>query len=102
MKYEILQIKKVLISTGTWLFMDYEYAKKNGFDIRDYEVVYAGKIAVDKNIYSVLDDLFIKFNANRPEDFKGHSLSVSDIIRLEDGRVFYVDPIGYVPLGDAQ
>ena len=98
MKYEILQIKKALISTGTWLFMDYDFAKKHDFDVRDYEVVYSGSVTMNKSVYTVLDDLFIKFNANRPEDFHGHSLSVSDLIRLEDGRIFYVEPIGYTQI----
>lgn len=101
MKYEILQIKKALISTGTWLFMDYDYAKEHDFDVRDYEVVYSGNVAMNKSIHVVLEDLFTKFNIDRPEDFKGHSMSVSDLIRLEDGRIFYVDSVGFTPVQKA-
>jgi len=33
-----------------------------------------------------LEDIFIKFNEDRPKDFQGHSLSVSDIVVLnKDG-----------------
>ena len=33
-----------------------------------------------------LDDIFERFNIDRPEDFRGHSLSVSDIVVLNDGE----------------
>lgn len=44
-----------------------------------------------------LESLFEKFNLDRPEDFKGHSLSVSDVVVLED-RAYYVDDVGFKPL----
>ncbi len=41
-----------------------------------------------------LEDLFYIFNMQRPEDFKGHSLSVSDVVDI-DGHTFYCDMIGW-------
>ena len=48
-----------------------------------------------------LDDIFERFNIDRPEDFRGHSLSVSDIIVLNDWEkvtVHFVDSISFEQL----
>ena len=45
-----------------------------------------------------LESLYAMFNINRPEDFRGHSLSVSDVIVLRDGeekKAYFVDSIGF-------
>ena len=50
---------------------------------------------------AALEELFIQFNVNHPADFKGHSLSVSDVIALKrQGQVdvFYVDSFGFKEL----
>lgn len=44
-----------------------------------------------------LDDIFIIFNVNIPIDFKGHSLSVSDVIVTDNGA-FFVDIFGFKPV----
>lgn len=44
-----------------------------------------------------LEAIFQKFNIDRPEDFKGHSLSVSDVV-VVGGDAYYVDKAGYKPL----
>ena len=41
--------------------------------------------------------VFVRFNLNRPEDFKGHSLSVSDVVVMAD-KAYYVDTVGFQPL----
>jgi len=49
----------------------------------------------------VLEELFQVFNLSRPQDFEGHSLSVSDVIMLnQDGKIsaHYVDSIGFKEL----
>jgi hypothetical protein len=48
-------------------------------------------------VFGVLESLFAKFNINHPADFKGHSLSVSDIIEL-NGKYYYCDSISFVQL----
>lgn len=48
-----------------------------------------------------LDDIFERFNIDRPEDFRGHSLSVSDIVVLNDGEnvtAHFVDSISFEQL----
>ena len=93
MKYKIVQ----LIDIHTpYAFMNYEYAKNHGFSFSDYKVVYEGEIEGD-NESKILEELFVKFNINHPTDFKGHSLSVSDIVEL-DGLAHYCDSIGWVAL----
>ena len=49
----------------------------------------------------MLEDLYTKFNIQHPEDFRGHSLSVSDIVALKQNGVVschYVDSFGFAEL----
>lgn len=64
-----------------------------------YDCVYQEEIqyldAEDKEeAFPVLEKIFEKFNINRPEDFKGHSLSVGDIVDIDD-ICFYCDHFGW-------
>ena len=43
------------------------------------------------------DDLYRMFNLNHPEDFKGRSLSVSDVVEMPDGY-WYCDSFGWQEL----
>lgn len=46
----------------------------------------------------VLESLYESFNLHHPDDFRGHSLSVSDVIvPREDGRdqAYYIDSFGF-------
>ena len=69
-----------------------------------YEVVYFANTPA--YLYGMpdaaaLEELFIQFNVNHPADFKGHSLSVSDVIALKrQGQVdaFFVDSFGFKEL----
>ena len=72
MKFKLYQIKKELVSTGTYLFMSYEYAKDHWFDIRDYEVVYEGEVEPGRYIEDTLEIIFHNFNVKKPENFRGH------------------------------
>ena len=55
--------------------------KKNKLvvDKNDYESVYRGEIREGET----LDTLYEKFNLYHPDDFAGHSMSVSDVIVIE-------------------
>ena len=79
MIYKILQLKS--IEKTPYAFVDFDIAKDHGFDLNDYRVVYQGQIEAPTH-ERALDDLFVKFNINRPEDFHGHSMSVSDIVKI--------------------
>ena len=83
MKYEIHQIANTKATNYT--FRSWEEAKKE-FNISDYKKVYSGELP-QKNI---LDNLWEKFNIDHPADFRGHSLSVSDVVALKkDGNDYW-------------
>ena len=73
-------------------------------DPEHYEVTYyAGLPAMWQDVPNneVLEELFQVFNRSRPQDFEGHSLSVSDVIALKrngEVSVHYVDSIGFKDL----
>ena len=67
----------------------------------NYDILYTGPIVCAQNQSATLEKLFEIFNINRPGDFTGHSLSVSDIIALkQDGVVsyHYCDNVGFQEL----
>jgi hypothetical protein len=50
---------------------------------------------------ATLEKIYFTFNMDRPEDFKGHSLSVSDVVVMNRGgrkTAFYVDGKGFQEL----
>ena len=70
-----------------------------------YDLVYSGALspalASCKTPESILEGLYVRFNLNRPDDFRGHSLSVSDVIALNlNGQVecYYTDSFGFYKL----
>lgn len=85
MNYTILQQ-----INPTFRVMEEENIKKE-----QYKTVYSGTIEEDDlNINQILENIFIKFNISHPEDFKGHSLSTSDIVIL-DNQTYLCDIIGW-------
>lgn len=69
----------------------------------NYSPVYTADLpdAQNKPIPQLLEDIFYRFNLYRPEDFHGHSLSVSDVVALKINDVVsthYVDRIGFQEL----
>ena len=61
----------------------------------EYKPVYSGTIEEgDLNINQILENIFIKFNVSHPEGFKGHSLSTSDIVIL-DNEAYLCDMVGW-------
>ena len=69
----------------------------------NYKAVYAHGISISEDVTQTLENLYYIFNQARPEDFKGHSLSVSDIVALKrDGVVsyYYCDSVGFRELPD--
>ncbi len=66
-------------------------------NIASYDAVYKGTLEPGMT----LDSLYTKFNVERPEDFKGHSLSVSDVIVVNDEHgktAWFVDSFGFTQL----
>lgn len=81
-------------------FEGYTLAEKHGEPAKpeNYDHVYSGSLD-DFEDSNKLEAIYTKFNIDRPEDFKGHSLSVSDIIVMND-EAHYVDSFGFVDVSD--
>ena len=66
-----------------------------------YNIVYTDALPEYQNIHVFLESTYSRFNMDRPEDFKGHSLSVSDIVAIRQAGVvscYYCDSIGFQKL----
>ena len=63
-------------------------------DPKNYTLVYSAELTPGTS----LEDIYTRFNIDHPKDFKGHSLSVSDVVVLhQNGQdtAHYVDSFGY-------
>ena len=73
----------------------------------NYLLTYAGTLP-DEVLHlgqpeAMLESLFSRFNTERPQDFQGHSLSVSDVIALKlvsHVTCYYTDSFGFEKLPD--
>ena len=91
--------------TAQLRFMNAEYLAQKGLPIEkeNYAAVYAGGLDRRGDTQDRLNELYETFNIRRPEDFRGHSLSVSDIVALKQNGVVschYVDSWGFKALPD--
>lgn len=64
-------------------------------DCAAYDKVYSGDVKCRN-----LEDVFVLFQSGRPEGFQGHSLSVSDVVEVEDAAsitpgFYFCDSIGF-------
>lgn len=90
--------------------LDYIKGGKSGVNANDYDVVYKGYTDIvdmtdEMQVFDKCEGLFTQFNVNRPIEFKGHSMSVSDVIILRDNngeeQALYCDSVGFVRLPDS-
>ena len=64
----------------------------------NYDCVYVREVNPYLSTHDVLEQQFQIYNTGRPDDFTGHSLSVSDIVALKRGgeiSYHYVDAFGF-------
>ena len=99
-RYGIYQINSGQEERG-YQFLSLETAKEMGFTVdgKDYQMVYSERL----RDATTLDNLFERFNIERPNDFTGHSMSVSDVIIMNRGgrlTAYYVDSFGFTELPD--
>lgn len=68
----------------------------NQLNEEDYTLMYEGDLSAysGKTIEEKLEVLFEEFNINKPADFMGHSMSVSDVVVVND-NAYYCDSIGF-------
>ncbi len=101
--YKIYQIRDDLPDRRERIFLNLSTLRSDGKDVTPdaYSSIYEGSLEDTGNRRSsqqVLNDLFEKFNINHPDDFRGHSMSVSDVIVLQENGVekaYYVDSLGF-------
>lgn len=82
-------------------FMRLEYIQKSNLsiDIGKYNEIYTCPMKEGES----LEDVFARFNVDRPADFKGHSLSVSDVVSIrENGKdtAYFIDCFGFKEIPD--
>lgn len=80
--------------------MNSEWLQKKGIEpqYENYELVYTGTLSKEGSQIEKLENLYRIFNVEHPQDFTGHSLSISDIVALKQVGVVsyhYVDSVGY-------
>lgn len=69
----------------------------------DYDLVYEGNIddIEGDSIDDKLNTLYDRFNFEQPDDYKGRSLSVSDVITVKNGKyesAYYIDSFGFADM----
>ena len=93
--FSIYQLKRG-DETLDYRFEPLDAIRRNGLSVdpANYELVYTAPLTAKDN----LESIYTRFNIDRPADFKGHSLSVSDIVVLhQDGTdtAHYCDRFGF-------
>lgn len=104
----ILRILQLNITNSHGIiFRDYDDIKDK-FDLKNYSIIYENKNfnhvnpltgePIEEDIEDLLEYIFRIFNiGEKPDSYKGHSLSVSDIVEF-DGVMYYVDGFGFKKL----
>jgi len=88
-------------TTENMLFMSHNFVTQHNYSIDEskYDKVYTGPLKPGET----LEDVYRRFNIERPDDFKGHSLSVSDVVVIHNHGVdtaYYVDRFGFKEVPD--
>ena len=93
--FSIYQLKRG-DETRDFRFEPYDRLAATGrtADRANYDLIYTAELTPGTS----LEDIYTRFNIDHPKDFKGHSLSVSDVVVLhQNGQdtAHYVDSSGY-------
>lgn len=89
--YQLKQDSPILMR-----FVSLAERKRRGFaqpQKQEYVLVYEGEVDTFH-----LEDVWEKFGRKVPDDFRGHALSISDVVEFSDGETslfFYVEPKGF-------
>ena len=93
--FSIYQLKRG-DETRDFRFEPYDRLQAAGLSVEaaNYDLIYTAPLTPDMTLESIWE----KFNIDHPKDFKGHSLSVSDVVVLHQSgqdTAHYVDSFGY-------
>lgn len=97
MKYTIYQIQSIGKGTPEDIYRKYCFSPLRWIDevnLKNYIQVYSDDVPYEKSVTEFLEYLFKKFNLDHPVDFSGHSMSVSDIVKVDD-KFYFCDSIGW-------
>lgn len=81
------------------MFMNYEsleqFQGSSEVDSSIYDKIYVGDVPCEN-----LEEIYRVFNLERPDDFRGHSLSVSDVVEVvaggkQENGYYFCDSFGY-------
>lgn len=94
-QYEIFQTN----ADQEFAFMRWSVATRHGWSFDFYRSVWIGKEEARDDM-DLVNYLYEVFNEHRPNGFRGHSLSVSDIIRVQEenkaeSTYYYCDSFGW-------
>ncbi|MBO6302477.1 MAG: hypothetical protein J6N15_08585, partial [Ruminiclostridium sp.] len=101
--FEIYQLRDDLPERRDISFEPYANLEQRGItpEIGMYQKMYVASSDIlpahGAGMGQFLEAVYQKFNIERPEDFKGHSLSISDVV-VVGGDAYYVDRAGFKPL----
>lgn len=102
LSFQIYQAKPEIPHWMSPTFFSYQYSISQGIIIKKeyFNMVYEGAFPVeDENAahLPLLDKLYYIFNCQHPADYKGHSLSMGDVIVLGNDvkSAYYVDTVGF-------
>ena len=104
--FRVYQLDLEGIKTYPFAFRGIEVMRKAGYQqppAADYRLVYDGGIhcAKDAEPKEVLERIYIRCNDTFPKGYRGHSLSMSDVVELYDEKnrsYFYCDKSGFTPV----
>lgn len=94
-EYAIYQVKASVL----YSFMDWETANKHGWSFVPYRSVWHDTEEAGDDM-DLINYLWEVFNERHPEGFRGHSMSVSDIVFVKDietneKKYYYCDNFGW-------
>lgn len=96
MKVTILQINTKDEQNIPRLFTSMSRLKEMGLEVEPstYRVAYDGVMDVND-----VEEVYMKLQGVKPNGYKGHSLSISDIVVM-DGKYLFCDSFGFVDVSD--
>lgn len=100
-KYQLKQLP--LEHPGCFRHLEERDGEQKVVDLTAYKTVYSGSLKVreDAEDLMICEKLFMVFNRDdRPGAKEFHSMSVSDILVLDDERIYFCNSFGFTRLSE--
>lgn len=96
-KFILYQIESQIEAAHGIMFSSLDTLEKiglrNALTLDLYDVVFQGTLEDDLD----LEDIYMSFQGQKPEGYKGHSVSMSDVVEME-GKYYYCDRYGWTEI----